>query len=272
MLGWESFGNEVAGNVRTAIPHENIVTLLAAFTHAGRGYLLFPWAELGNLVDLWKNLMPRAPDAGSPLPPWCSSNWVWDQCQGLASGLAYIHGFQSPSTPGSPRAVPQLHADIQPRNILCFETQDKHGEPTCTLKITDFEFSAPFREPGSTDTIDVDHTAPRYNPPEIRKNEKEDSKHVAQNWDVWCLGCVYLEFLSWFRYGYKDGVKRFARERMYEKHDPKAQKKLKSQREEQTFFRIILERSPSKNCLFHFRRTVIGFEIRKSVIEVRCPG
>ena len=268
VLGWKNFEKEVAGHVRTAEPHENIVTLLAAFTHAGRRYLLFPWADGGNLEDLWTKLMPEGREIGPPLPPWCSSDWVWDQCRGLANGLSFIHGFQAPSSPDSPKVVPQLHADIQPTNILCFETRDQRGELSYILKITDFEFSAEFSEPGSTDEIPVSHMVPTYSPPEIWEHEQEDKQKIAQNWDVWCLGCIYLEFLSWFLYGYKEGIVHFARERIDEKHDSGALNVLQSRLEDENYFRIILKRTLSKK-LFHSRKTRVGYEIRQRVIEVR---
>ncbi|SPN96563.1 uncharacterized protein DNG_00086 [Cephalotrichum gorgonifer] len=257
VLGWDTFDEEVSGYRRTAVPHENIVTLLAAFKHSGSNHILLPWAEGGNLEDLWKKYSkPQEPGPAPQIPLWCTSDWVWNQCRGLADGLSFIHGFQA-----APGVVPQLHADIQPRNILCFETKGHDGNPSYTLKITDFEFSVPFTKPGAIVKIPIGHEAPTYHPPENWKYEKVRKQRVhrvSQNWDVWCLGCVYLEFLSWFLYGHEKGVDRFADERMAEVHEKDALEMLNSKRKDQAFFRVMLESPPLIKYLFHSRRKSVG--------------
>lgn len=177
------YQREVKANRR--IPqHERIVPLLAAFKHQGKFHLVLPWARGGNLADLFqKYATPKTPKGdGQLVASWYSEDWLLAECSGLAAGLSTVHG--------APNAA-QIHADIKPENILCFAQGDEslHG---FTLKLADFGEARLIDKVNETDERKhVPHTK-TYRPPE------QDTADVLKlNYDVWCLGCVFLEFLTW---------------------------------------------------------------------------
>ncbi|KAM0817907.1 putative Protein kinase domain-containing protein [Seiridium cardinale] len=189
-LAERSWKNEVQASHRTR-QHIRIVSLLAAFKHRGRFHLLLPWAHGGNLGDLFKRFATCAGTANDDqqVATWYSEDWLLRECEGLADGLAAVHEINHDNQ--HPRATAQIHADIKPENILCFSSSNKETGPF-TLKLADFGEALEV----SASTKDVKaHLAAHtktYRPPEHDTNDL-----LTLNYDVWCLGCVYLEFVTW---------------------------------------------------------------------------
>ncbi|TDZ53043.1 Serine/threonine-protein kinase Aurora-2 [Colletotrichum trifolii] len=197
--GRRLFDNEVKANQKVSHPH--ITPLLAAFTHRSDFYLVLPWANDGNLRQFWKTYAPYDhPDLPGKIAPWYSVDWMARQCYFIADALATIHGSRLGE--GSRCSAPQLHADIRPENILCFS----EGEATCSLKISDFDRSIPF-DPQSGLQGEVDEPK-SYRPP-------ESDEQVGLEWDIWSLGCLYVEFVTWALTGYS-GVVNFGEARLEE--------------------------------------------------------
>ncbi|KAH8887125.1 kinase-like protein [Thozetella sp. PMI_491] len=195
ILSDPTFKREIFANRRLGGPHNHIVPLLAAFKHRGLPCLLLPWADGGSLEDLWKTKEPiRGP--GRYYPICFSQYWVQEQCRGIADGLAWIHG---PHQPASNQVgwQPQIHLDIKPENILAFP--EIHGGETSyyKLKLADFGLSQTVQKDGNIPTETIRHTL-TYRPPEKDLGEK----NASPQWDVWCLGCLYLEFITWFLLNY----------------------------------------------------------------------
>lgn len=100
------------------------------------------------------------------------------------------------------------HGDINPRNILWYD--DSAGDSTRlkgTLKISDFgqaEFNSQFSRSRQRDVANT----MTYRPPECDLQPKI----ISQSYDIWCLGCVFLEFVAWMLGGDKL-VNEFARKR-----------------------------------------------------------
>ncbi|KAK4237320.1 kinase-like domain-containing protein, partial [Achaetomium macrosporum] len=94
------------------------------------------------------------------------------------------------------------HGDIKPSNILWFAA-------TRTLKLTDFglaEFHTILSRAGqSSSGLAV---SPDYRPPEM----DVDGGKVSRPYDIWSMGCIYLELIAWLLEGY-DLVQRFRAER-----------------------------------------------------------
>jgi hypothetical protein len=89
------------------------------------------------------------------------------------------------------------HGDINPGNILWFNDCDI-GEDALggTLKIADFG-QAEFNSLKSrTAPRDVANTL-TYRPPECDRLVRNEQPVIRQRYDIWCLGCVFLEFLTW---------------------------------------------------------------------------
>jgi serine/threonine protein kinase len=105
------------------------------------------------------------------------------------------------------------HGDLNPGNILWFNDCDS-GENVLsgTLKIADFG-QAEFNSLKSrTARRDVANTL-TYRPPECDRLVRNEQPIIRQRYDIWCLGCVFLEFVTWVLGG-EELQEDFARERM----------------------------------------------------------
>ncbi|KAH8648671.1 kinase-like domain-containing protein [Xylariales sp. PMI_506] len=205
-----SFQGEVNSNERVP-KHDHIVPLLAAFKHRKQYHLLFPWAHGGSLSDIWEKYpLGNSVDNNQNLA-WLSPEWFLDQCYGLADGLASTHRRKDRNnSDGCSNSEPLLHADIKPANILCF-TPDGGEEGPYTLKLSDFGLTK--MVPGEQLSADTIAHAKTYEAPEVKI---EDC--VGLSYDIWGLGCLFLEFITWFIFG-EAGVKKFENDRVDEKDD-----------------------------------------------------
>ncbi|KAI8632765.1 kinase-like domain-containing protein [Xylariaceae sp. FL1651] len=193
----------------------HLIQLLTAFYWNHECYLLFPWANGGSLDDLWQN------NAISPLSKEIMI-WISDQCHGIAQGLRQIHERQLSDfsrarlrqleDPEVPEKVEfGLHGDIKPANILWFKhPQDSIGAGV--LKISDFglaQFHSRETEmrSGHGEWIGC---SPTYRSPEWETRSQDDRrKAYSRKTDIWSLGCVYLEFVTWILLA-SDGIEDFS--------------------------------------------------------------
>ncbi|KAI0964733.1 kinase-like domain-containing protein [Xylaria arbuscula] len=184
-------------------PH--LIKLLATY-HDGDYYnLIFRWAN-GNLHDLWQ----RIPN---PEKSHRRSMWITEQCLGLAEALRKIHCHEFPgansSRSGRPRMIGR-HGDIKPENILCFpssygNSDDEHG----VLALSDFGLTRFHRASTAFRQYEMNSLAvsPTYRAPEC-----DLMGEISPSWDIWALGCVYLEFLIWYLQGCT-AIEEFSRQR-----------------------------------------------------------
>jgi serine/threonine protein kinase len=108
------------------LKHPHIIQWLAAFTRGSEYYLMFPWADGGNLRDLWMEQRPQWVDLDK------IRELVWEalqQFRGLANALVKLHMDKL-----------YRHGDVKPENILRFR-----DEKTVTgiLQIADFGLVKP---------------------------------------------------------------------------------------------------------------------------------
>lgn len=98
---------------------------------------------------------------------------------------------------GTPVKQYGRHGDINPGNILWFRDNDStEAALGGTLKIADFG-QAEFNSLKSrTAPRDVANTL-TYRPPECDRLVRDQKPLIRQRYDIWCLGCVFLEFLTW---------------------------------------------------------------------------
>ncbi|KAI0892490.1 kinase-like protein [Annulohypoxylon nitens] len=221
-------------------PHEHLVPVLAAFTHQNRYYMIFPWAEGGNLHDFFSDI--REPDKKTHE----TDHWVIAQCYGLATALRHIHDIsipldldfhligsvQDPFYPNDEAKVFGRHGDIKPSNVLLFPHENsKFG----TLKICDFGLTIFHSEKSkSTDRILAGEKPLTYSAPEIT-----DDVGISRKLDIWCLGCLYLDFITWLLLGPK-GVSKF-NENRFNEHGSE-----KNWSDDQFFKRIQIESAGSQ--------------------------
>jgi serine/threonine protein kinase len=168
---------------------------------------MFPYAD-ANLRTYW--------DA-RPSPNFDDITLLWSlkQMAGIASALNSIHNFAvtvplSVDAPGNVRVKDDAklsvekkeelygrHGDIKPENILwfrhCPETDDENG----ILQIADFGLGR-FHGRDSRSKVPPDSVlgSPTYEPPECQLH-----KPVSRAYDIWSLGCLYLEFITWLLKG-----------------------------------------------------------------------
>lgn len=155
---------------------------------------MFHWAS-SDLYEFWKT---QKPDSSL-----CETNtrWILEQCYGIARGVHDIHEYQSRFTSGvntlnSPNDSRRYgrHTDIKPQNFLVFRKGDNPGNYG-TIQLTDFglcEFRGEHSRSNIRQSALSGGTA-TYSPPEAYMEHGT----ISRSYDIWSLGCVYLEFITW---------------------------------------------------------------------------
>jgi serine/threonine protein kinase len=187
--------------------HLHLITLLATFKHHNKYHLIFPWAD-ANLRKFWKD---------RPFPNFDEVTFLWSlkQMTGIANALDSIHNIakaypppvdcpsnfveqkDAKSSNQRNKTLYGRHGDIKPENILWFrrieESEDKMG----VLQIADFGLGG-FHGRDSRSKIDPNNvvSSPTYEPPECQL-----LKPVSRAYDIWSVGCLYLEFITWLLMG-----------------------------------------------------------------------
>jgi serine/threonine protein kinase len=165
--------------------HPHLISLLCTFKWGDKYHLVFPWAE-GNLCEYWEQeTMPEFTEQ--------IVHWSLRQMAGLASGLSEIHNFRVPSHD----APNGLHGDIKPKNILYFKQRPNYEDPTGVLQIAGFGQARLYRVDDRVHACNVT-PSPTYSPPDHLIGD-----FVSRKYDMWSLGCVYLEFVTWLILGCK---------------------------------------------------------------------
>jgi serine/threonine protein kinase len=195
--------------------HKHLIRLRLAFQYGTSYYLLFNWAH-GNLVDLWRQ-------TPNPTASPHFLRWLIRQCLGIADGLRKIHLHRSWSNAKFLNGSTHLedtdknrgrHGDIKPENILCFKT-DEHQYHH--LVVSDFGLTR-FHRPETVDCVPrekVRGLSRTYRSPEF-----DTQPYISQAYDMWGLGCLYLEFISWFLVGYQKTREVFQSQRVEEDIPP----------------------------------------------------
>ena len=217
----ELFNHEV--RMLKRVRHDHVLYLFATFELQKSYYLILPWAEC-DLSDYWRK---KRMWGGTTNHHPEQLKWMAEQCAGIAEALCEVHNHitnykstlvkRYPSAKKIPRATPSrksrrtlsanlleryqfygVHGDIKPSNILWFPSNNGLG----TLKIADF--GASDFSPSDSDSLRqsgmVSSTA-SYRPPEDdrpKDQELPESINSLANPDIWALGCVYLEFITWY--------------------------------------------------------------------------
>ena len=189
-----------------------MISILAAYIHNGVYNLVFPLA-LGDLLKYWKEINPTPPEDERD----ANLAWLAAQCQGLAEGLSSMHRYETTSfkcllNPESFQVVEEnrakvkggglkklrlfgRHGDIKPENILYYPGH--RGNLRGRLLIADFgcaEFST--KEEVDPNRRNWIPNTPTYRAPETDLSPSDSS--ITPSYDIWALGCVYLEFLTWW--------------------------------------------------------------------------
>lgn len=215
--------------------NKHLVKLLFSYEYKGSYHLVFRRAE-GNLRNYWEQNPELRYSRELVL-------WSLKQMSGIAQGLYAIHNFKT-TTPLSSTEIqmPQgqalmsvskkeekfgRHGDLKPENILLFSTSDG-----AECQITDFGLG---RFHGrDTRTKPAPYTifsSPTYEPPECHI-----FMSVSRAYDMWSIGCLFLEWVSWVLKGSK-GVEDFSMCRVEESFILNAEGKIK----DDYFWSLILD-------------------------------
>lgn len=167
--------------------HRHLVKAVAYYTKGKTHCIVFPWARWGNLRDIWGKDPPKLDRF--------FLEWVFTQLCGLAEAIKTLHHSHQEKS--------LRHGDLKPENILCFDDPDKEQSDniwSCILVVADVGLSrnhdklTEFRK-GATRTKSG---TIKYEPPET---ELQLNEPRSRRYDVWSLGCIYLEFTIWLLYG-----------------------------------------------------------------------
>ena len=174
------------------VPHQNIVTHLATWTQDGRYYMLFHFAECNM-----RQYMKRS-RFGEPTKR--KLRWLLEQFEALSIALRHIHNLSGAKTSSDTTknllAPTQQdvrksgwHHDLKPENILLF----KSPASRCgVFQVADFgSGKVQTYRSGSANTRSPNGTL-TYEPPEAAKEGA-----TSRPYDMWSMGCVFLELLIW---------------------------------------------------------------------------
>lgn len=165
--------------------HDHLIKLLAVWRQNNAWRLLLPWAD-GNLWDYWEHHRHLHRDSDL-------IRWMVDQFHGLAEALRQIHRRRSNDLDAR---LSGIHGDIKPHNILWFKGRPEDSNKMGRLVICDFGFTS-FHTKASISRVAPEGHSPTYKAPEFGQH------HISRAYDIWSLGCVYLEFITWYLMGYK---------------------------------------------------------------------
>ena len=184
-----------------ALNHQNLVKCLASFTFHEALYMIYPLAE-GNLEEFMVSNKSLSADYDVD----STEVWLTEQLRGLAGALLVIHNQEDGPREQSylgvkgadSRRTGYIH-DIKPENILVVPRDGKWplfrlSDFSCA-KVADFVASIS-GQLGTHATLSKAGT-PNYRPPESQSGK------TSRPYDLWSLGCVYLELLTWCLEGYE---------------------------------------------------------------------
>ncbi|RKL25999.1 hypothetical protein BFJ72_g13890 [Fusarium proliferatum] len=156
--------------------------------------------------------------------------WVAKQCKGMAEGLSTIHepppdqsddyAYEAALQPSHRQSQSSQsygrHGDIKPENILWFRNWP--NTYIGVLEIADFGLTRFHNKRSRSNISPVGMgNSPTYRAPEFDMPDGLSSP----SYDIWALGCVYLEFLTWYFMGW-EGVMEFSALREYKRNNHEA--------------------------------------------------
>jgi len=160
-------------------------------------YVLFEWADGGNLGDFWKL---HTSERTASL-----TKWMTEQLYGLAKALSRAHNLGDDAS--------YRHGDLKPGNILWFRGSAQSGGGYGTLKMGDWgeaKYHLENTRLRHENTTGKPSTR-RYEPPEtgLQRLQPVGSRHVRSRlYDLWGMGCIIFESVIWLLYG-SEGLRRF---------------------------------------------------------------
>lgn len=186
---WEREVKALRGICCLGLTH--VVDIKAMITIGKKQYFVFPWADGGNLLDLWRSRdshRDRSDITRQRIPD------LVNQLVGLARALTRLHTYSHGN------AASYRHGDLKPENILIFDSKIQGS--LGVWKMADLGLAryhmAATGDPLRTKSISGAGTI-SYQPPETTTNAK--AAPTSRLYDVWSMGCIILQLMTWLIYG-----------------------------------------------------------------------
>ncbi|KAI0434186.1 kinase-like domain-containing protein [Xylaria sp. FL1042] len=215
------FTNEF-DNLKRVQTRKHLLPVYAAYFCGNKYSFIFPWANGGSLDGLWKK-EPQSLMLEPEKDFHTLIKWVAGQLSGLTGefGLGFLHGVKHSEALGVPGAKPfGIHGDIKPSNILYFKQDSSHDYFDSTkdhLKISDFGLTGFHSAKTRSHLPATGPHSPTYRSPEWGKS-RVDECFLSRKYDIWSLGCVFLEFIMWLING-PEALRQFNEDRKNDKCD-----------------------------------------------------
>lgn len=169
---------------------QHVVEIAAMIAIGKKQYFVFPWADGGNLLHLWKSRdshYDRSYIARRHIPD------IVDQLVGLAGALATLHNFTHGKSGG------YRHGDLKPENILSFDSSNHNS--LGVWKMADFALTR-YHMAATGDRIYATSNSGAgtisYQPPESVNGKAAPTSRL---YDIWSMGCIFLQLMTWLLYG-----------------------------------------------------------------------
>ncbi|KAI0548859.1 kinase-like domain-containing protein [Xylaria curta] len=166
-------------------------------------YVVFPLADGGSLLSYWEQ-KSKVQRSGELIL------WALKQMLGLADAMKALHHDLE-------GLVHLRHGDLKPANILHFEKSGSSSLVIADLGVSSIHDKPTNQRIGETMTK---ATTRSYEAPEAYDDESKN-KPRSRTYDVWSLGCVFLEFTIWLLYDF-DAIKNFENNRLAPHENPHA--------------------------------------------------
>ncbi|KAI0401502.1 kinase-like protein [Xylaria palmicola] len=163
--------------------HRHLIRHIATVEQGEQYYAVLYWADGGNFTNFLKqNTKNRCPE----LLLWC-----FEQMSGLTDALVKLHETN------------YRHGDLKPENILHFIDSDDpdlpHGKygmlVIADVGVSRIHHQATTQRRKGTET---NATTQCYEAPEA---EIDQDKPRSRRYDMWSVGCIFMEFAIWLLYG-----------------------------------------------------------------------
>jgi serine/threonine protein kinase len=164
------------------LKNRHLIRHIATCQRDSSYYVIFPLANGGTLLDYWEF------ESETPRDPGLVVLWSLQQMLGLAEAIRALYHDLG----GDLRL---RHGDLKPANIIFFKEDGGNFLVVADVGVSRIhEQPTLLRRVGTT----TEATTRSYEAPEVAFERPGQPR--ARAYDIWSLGCVFLEFAFWLLY------------------------------------------------------------------------